>query len=243
MAIPAPVMAHTDSMSAVHTTRSPFAANLAMSTGAVTSAPNGTNAQYGLGRAQDQQTSTRSRFPCVRGRVGIPCPVSVCAHLNPPSSVGCGVGTGSRRLTETSGAPRSRTFFRSPCSAAWSTTAPVMTVSPLSSSTIDRPSNQPVHARPRWPSTLTRRSRANPGPSCGLAAPPLSSSPSPACRAAPRQLLDEHGGARERDIGRRDYSVGLISRGAAGSPAHVPWRRPACGCGHPVCRRCCARGP
>jgi hypothetical protein len=44
-------------------------------------------------------------------------------------------------LTDSSGTPRSRILFRMPCSAAWSITGPVSTVSPPGPWTISHPSN------------------------------------------------------------------------------------------------------
>src|SRR4030065_443704 len=49
---------------------------------------------------------------------------------------------GSTRLIETKGIPTSRTFFSNPNNAAWSTTGPVNSISPSSSSMMVRPSNQ-----------------------------------------------------------------------------------------------------
>src|SRR5215213_10115223 len=50
-------------------------------------------------------------------------------------------------MAEISGIPRSRTFLSNPCNAAWSTTGPVKSVSPLYSRVIVRPPNQFVHSQ------------------------------------------------------------------------------------------------
>src|SRR5688500_10332442 len=54
-------------------------------------------------------------------------------------------------VTETSGSPMSRTFWSKPCSAAWSTTGPRMTVVPSLLWVRLSPSNQPVHRESRCP--------------------------------------------------------------------------------------------
>src|SRR5919107_1602489 len=52
---------------------------------------------------------------------------------------------GLTRTAEIKGIPRSRTFRSKPCSAAWSATGPVKSVSPSPSGVIVRPSNHPDH--------------------------------------------------------------------------------------------------
>src|SRR5664280_1162479 len=72
------------------------------------------------------------------------CHVADTSAWPVPSAVG---RPGSTGLTETRGMPRSRTLLSTPCNAAWSTTGPVMSVSPPST-VIARPSNQSAHREP-----------------------------------------------------------------------------------------------
>jgi hypothetical protein len=72
-----------------------------------------------------------------------------------PSSRAVGVADGSScgRVTETSGRPRSPSDWSRPCSAAWSTTLPLMTVVPSGWDATLNPSNQVAHRGSSRPCT------------------------------------------------------------------------------------------
>ena len=82
MAMPIPVAAQTNSMSAVSTTPFSFAANLAKSTGALTGPPSGTMLSMAAAEQAMNRTPSRDGVSSVRAHLDLLRLCSVCGHLN-----------------------------------------------------------------------------------------------------------------------------------------------------------------